>query len=134
MLQHSLKRKRKYEMLKRRSTNLKLLTLFLLTCFLIYIMVAIIKPNSHSAGNIVSIFLNNGFHFFVVILIGGLYGGIRFVDKKKDEAEDKYHAIRCEIIDKSKDLWKQPDQWKEREFVFEMMKREFDVNLYHESK
>ncbi|MFT4413131.1 DUF2663 family protein [Fredinandcohnia humi] len=30
--------------------------------------------------------------------------------------------------------WKEPSQWKGRQKVFEMMKREFDVNLYHESK
>ncbi|WP_142353912.1 DUF2663 family protein [Fredinandcohnia onubensis] len=27
-----------------------------------------------------------------------------------------------------------PVQWRERQRVFEMMKKEFDVNLYHESK
>ncbi|MGW9606608.1 DUF2663 family protein, partial [Heyndrickxia sporothermodurans] len=39
----------------------------------------------------------------------------------------------CEIIDRSKDLWKN-EAWKSRNVVFEMMKEKYNINLYHESK
>lgn len=134
MLQHSVEKKRKFEKLKARAYYMKLTVLFLLSIFLVYVYKTIVLPYSHSTELMISIFLDGSIYFFFVFVIGGLYGGVRYFDKKKDEAEDKYHAIRCEIIDKSKDLWKEPTQWRERQRVFEMMKKEFDVNLYHESK
>ncbi|WP_453995356.1 YpbF family protein [Bacillus nitroreducens] len=134
MLQHSVEKKRKYETLKARSYYMKLVALFLLAIFLVYVYRTLILPYSYSTELMIRIFLDESIYFIFVFIIGGLYGGIRYVDKKKDEAEDKYHAIRREIVDKSKDLWKEPEQWRERQHVFEMMKKEFDVNLYHESK
>src|SRR5690606_24389720 len=134
MLQHSVEKKRKYETLKARSYYMKLVALFLLAIFLVYVYRTLILPYSYSTALMIRIFLDESIYFIFVFIIGGLYGGIRYVDKKKDEAEDKYHAIRREIVDKSKDLWKEPEQWRERQHVFEMMKKEFDVNLYHESK
>jgi hypothetical protein len=54
--------------------------------------------------------------------------------EKKEKAEKEFHALRCEIIDKSKDLWKKEESWTSRHLVFEMMKKTFDINLYHENK
>ncbi len=52
---------------------------------------------------------------------------------KREKAEKEYHALRSEIIDRSKDLWKE-DSWKKRNEVYELMKKEWDINLYHVSK
>nr|WP_193750923.1 DUF2663 family protein [Bacillus coahuilensis] len=41
--------------------------------------------------------------------------------------------MRKEIVDRSKDLWKE-QRWNDRHIVFEHMKKNYDINLYHESK
>lgn len=70
----------------------------------------------------------------MLIFIIGLYGFMNLIRGKRDKAEKEFHALRCEIIDKSKDLWKKEDEWKNRHIVFEMMKENFDINLFHENK
>ena len=51
-----------------------------------------------------------------------------------DKAEKEYQLLRCEIITKSKLLWEKESEWKNRHKVFEMMKKNYDINLYHENK
>ena len=51
-----------------------------------------------------------------------------------EKAEKEYQLLRCEIIQKSKLLWENESEWKNRHKVFEMMKNNFDINLYHENK
>ncbi len=70
----------------------------------------------------------------MLIVIFGLYGLMNVYRQKRDKAEKEFHALRCEIIDKSKDLWKKEDAWNNRHLVFEMMKQNYDINLYHENK
>jgi hypothetical protein len=81
-----------------------------------------------------SAFLAQTYNLYALIFIFGLYGLMNLLKEKKDKAEKEYHALRCEIIDKSKDLWKQEDAWRNRHLVFEMMKKNYDINLYHENK
>lgn len=57
-----------------------------------------------------------------------------YFKKKEEKSETDFHKLRCEIIQKSTDLWPQPDKWKARESVFHMMKHKYDINLYFESK
>lgn len=67
---------------------MKLVALFLLSFFLVYVYKTIVLPYSHSTELMISVFLDGSIYFMFAFIIGGLYGGIRYVDKKKDEAED----------------------------------------------
>ncbi|MEW8986220.1 MAG: DUF2663 family protein, partial [Bacillus sp. (in: firmicutes)] len=62
------------------------------------------------------------------------YGLMNLFRNKRDKAEKEFHALRCEIIDKSKDLWRKEEAWSNRHLVFEMMKKNYDINLFHENK
>jgi len=73
------------------------------------------------------------FQMFLLLCAAALWGMSKIWFDKREKAEKEFHALRCEIIDKSKDLWK-GESWKERHKVFEMMQKEFDINLYHENK
>jgi hypothetical protein len=64
----------------------------------------------------------------------GLYGYMVLIKKKLDKAEKEFQLLRCEIINKSKQLWEKEEEWKNRHKVFEMMKKNYDINLYHENK
>ena len=70
----------------------------------------------------------------MLMAVIGLFGLMNVFRQKRDKAEKEFHLLRCEIIDKSKDLWGKEDQWKNRHIVFEMMKKNYDINLYHENK
>ena len=54
--------------------------------------------------------------------------------KKMDKAEKEFHALRCEIVDRSKDFWKREEVWRERHKIFNVLKENYGINLYHENK
>lgn len=56
------------------------------------------------------------------------------IRQKVDKLEEEFHALRCEIIDKSTDLWNTDEAWRNRHLVFRMMKEQYGINLYHENK
>ena len=62
------------------------------------------------------------------------YGSMNVLKQQKDKKEKEYQELRCEIVDRSKDLWKKEEEWKNRHLVFEIMKNKYDINLYHEKK
>jgi len=134
MLQSVVDKKRKLENFENYANQFRVYTFACLALFLIYLTLFIIQPNISSIGSIISLFLDNIFHLIVILLITTGYATVRYFDKKADKADDEFHALRCEIISKSTDLWPRPTSWSEREQVFEIMKHEYDINLYTENK
>jgi hypothetical protein len=134
MLNNVVKRKRKYDDFKRKHLIVMILTMGMAVLFLLYLYQTTIKPYSYSFYEIFSAFFNHSGNLYLFILTGGLFGLMNLLREKRDKAEKEFHALRCEIIDKSKDLWKKEHEWKSRHIVFEMMKEKFDINLYHENK
>jgi hypothetical protein len=47
------------------------------------------------------------------------------------KAEAIIQHLRCEIIQKSTDLWPQPEKWRARESVFHLMKHRYDTPFCH---
>lgn len=134
MLQELVERKRKYDALKATGNKFRLLTFILFALYLIYLTIFVIQPYSHSFETLISIYLNNSFHLVSLLIIITGYSIVLFYDKKVKKAENEYDDLRCEIIRKSSELWPQPNLWNKREKVYEVMKREFDINLYYENK
>lgn len=133
MLQSLVERKRKHETYKQKLIFFQLLTVteavLFLTCF--YLIV-------HTKnGADPSLFL---FYFFqpgnvpAVLLLGGSFATCLFLKRKEEKAEKEFHELRCEIIDKSTDLWKNPVEWQHRDKVFAIMKKEYHINLYYKAK
>jgi len=134
MLQKVVERKRKYEHLKLRHLIVMWATVFAAFLYLYYLYQTVLDPYSYSFAAMFSAYVDNSANLYYLVFTVGLYGFMNLLQKKRDKAENEYNALRCEIIDKSKDLWKQEDQWKNRHLVFEMMKSNYDINLYHENK
>ncbi|PLS16380.1 DUF2663 domain-containing protein [Bacillus sp. M6-12] len=133
MLQSVVDRKRKFDKYKRNHLISLWASIALAGMFLSYIYVYIAKPYSYSFFAMFSAFVDEFDHFIFLIAVIGLYGYMLVLKQKLDKAEKEYHALRCEIIDRSKDLWR--DQaWKTRHKVYESMKKNYDINLYHENK
>lgn len=134
MLDNLVKKKRKFDAYKNKRTFWRLATFLGISFFLIYITMFVIQPNAYSAEAVLSVFLGSRFHLYAMMGLAGCFGSVLFYQKKTDKAEKEYHDLRCEIIERSMDLWPHPVHWQKRHDVFTMMKKEFDINLYYESK
>ncbi|MDP4162920.1 MAG: YpbF family protein [Bacillota bacterium] len=134
ILQNVVKRKGKFDRFKLRHLIVVWATLAVTSIYLIYLYLTIGKTYSYSFAAMFSAFVKNPINFYLLTLSVGLYGFMNLLKEKREKAEKEYHALRCEIVDRSKDLWKKEDEWKNRHLVFEMMKKEYDINLFHENK
>lgn len=134
MLQKVVERKRKYDSLKLRHLVVMWATVFFSFLYFYYIYKSIVIPHSYSFAEMFSKYVDRSQNFYALVTIVGFYGFMNLMREKRDKAETEFHALRCEIIDKSKDLWKKEDEWKNRHIVFEMMKKNYDINLFHENK
>lgn len=133
MLQKVVERKRKYDKLHFRHLIVMWTTIGLSTLFFYYLYKNIASVYSYSFAQMFTAFVQNSFHLYALVVIVGLFGFMNVLREKRDKAEKEYHALRCEIIDKSTDLWRDAG-WNQRHKVFEMMKKIYDINLYHENK
>ncbi|MBY0122556.1 YpbF family protein [Bacillus sp. S/N-304-OC-R1] len=134
MLQKVVERKRKFDKLKLQHLMTMWITIFLTFFYLLYIYKTVMQPYSFSFSAMFSVYVNEKANLYFLVITVGLYGLMNLLREKREKAEKEYHALRCEIIDKSKDLWKKEDEWKNRHVVFEMMKKNYDINLFHENK
>jgi len=134
VLQKVVERKQRYEQLKSRHLIVMWSTILISFFYFIYLYYYLFQPYSYSFSAIFSSYVNQSSNLYMLIFIIGLYGFMNLIRGKRDKAEKEFHALRCEIIDKSKDLWKKEDEWKNRHIVFELMKKLYDINLYHENK
>lgn len=132
-LQLLVAKKRKFDQFKKREWRWRLSTFFTLGLFLIYIYYFIVGQST-SYSEMFAYFFDRSIHLPIVMFIGCQIGMIKYLLYKKDKAEKEYHELRKEMVKRSDDYWSQPEEWKQRHQVFEMMKREFDINLYHETK
>lgn len=134
MLQKVVERKRKFDKLKLRHLIVMWMTIFIAFFYFVYLYYTLFSPYSYSFAAMFSIFVHKSSNLYLLVMVVGLYGLMNMLKTKKDKAEKEFHALRCEIIDKSKDLWKKEEEWKNRHTVFEIMKANYDINLYHENK
>lgn len=134
MLQKVVERKEKYDALKNRHLIAMWTTIFISFIYFYYVYLSVMTPYSYSFAAMFSAYVGNSVNFYCLVVIVGLFGYMNLLREKRDKAEKEFHALRCEIIDKSKDLWKREEAWNHRHLVFEMMKKTYDINLYHENK
>ena len=134
ILNNVVKRKKKYDHYKSRHFISVYLTLGLAGVFLYYIYRTVISPYAYSFYEMYEQFFQNPVHLLGTIILAGVYGSMLYFKKKMDKAEMEFHALRCEIVDRSKDLWKSESAWKNRHIVFQKMKDMYDINLFHENK
>lgn len=134
MLANVVAKKRKFDGLKSRHQLSIMVFLLVATIYFLYIFNSVIEPHAYSMYEVFSVYVASSINLYGLAATAGLFGLMNLLKNKKEKAESEFHALRCEIIDKSKDLWKKEDEWKNRHLVFEMMKDLYDINLYHENK
>ena len=134
ILENVIKRKNKYDLFKKRHKLAVWITLMLGTWFFIYIYYTIVKNYSYSFEKMFSEFVSNQTNLILLMITIGMYGYMNLLKGKMEKAEKEFHELRCEIIERSKDLWCKQDEWENRHYIFEIMKKDHDINLYHEKK
>ncbi|MCM2531790.1 YpbF family protein [Neobacillus pocheonensis] len=133
-LENVRKRKEKFDRFKRRH-NLSIWgTIIMASIFFAYLYLTVASIYSYSFAAMFSAFVNDSHNLTLLVFTVGMYGMMNLLKEKKDKAEKEFHELRCEIVDRSKDYWKREEEWKNRHIVFEMMKKKYDINLYHEKK
>ncbi|WP_066060894.1 DUF2663 family protein [Neobacillus soli] len=134
MLENVRKRKEKFESTKKWHFFSIQATLLFAFTFLIYFYFIIAKDYSYSFLAMFSASLNDAVNVLLlgITLIG--FGSMNVLKQQKEKKEKEYQELRCEIVDRSKDLWKKEEEWQNRHIVFEVMKKKYDINLYHEKK
>lgn len=134
MLLKVVERKQKFDKLTKRHLFVMWSTILFTFCYFLFLYYFLVLPYSYSFAVLFSAFVNNRWNLLILMLVVGLFGYMNLLREKRDKAEKEFHALRCEIIDKSKDLWHKDEQWDNRHLVFEMMKKNYDINLFHENK
>ncbi|OCA83594.1 DUF2663 family protein [Pradoshia sp. D12] len=134
MLNNVVKRKRKFDHYKSRHFLFIYITLGLTAILVVYVYKNIIPLYSYSFMSMYNYFFDNEFIILCMLMLAFMYGGMLYYKKKMDKAEKEFHALRCEIIDRSKDLWKNDVAWKNRHILFNKFKDLYDINLFHENK
>ena len=134
MLENVRNRKVKFDTAKRLhylSIYSMLLFAFL---FFSYFYFIIAKQYSYSFFAMFSASVSDAINISLLAITAILYGAMNVLRQQKDKKEKEYQELRCEIVNRSKDLWKKEDHWKNRHVDFEIMKKTYDINLYHEKK
>lgn len=134
MLENVRKRKKKFDDTKRWHYLSIYATLFFAFSFFVYFYFTIAEQYSYSFLAMLSATLNDGINIYLLALTILGFGAMNLLKQQKEKKEKEYQDLRCEIVDRSKDLWKKEEEWKHRHLVFEMMKNNYDINLYHEKK
>lgn len=68
----------------------------------------------------------------ILLMLSGItFYQLRRVSKKLKKAEGELDLLRLEVIDRSEELWKSEAQWERRHDVFNYMKINHDINLFH---
>lgn len=134
ILQNVVKRKKKFDLYKKRHMTTVWGTIILLTLYFFYFYFTIARNYAYSFEAMFSVFVKDGNNLIFFMAAVGIYGYMNLLKGKMEKAEKEFHELRCEIVDRSKDLWNKEEQWRNRHLLFEMMKKDYDINLYHEKK
>ncbi|AZU63181.1 YpbF family protein [Neobacillus mesonae] len=134
MLENLRKRKEKFDIAEKRHFFAIYGTLGMAFLFFCYFYFNIAQHYSYSFFAMFSASLNNTVNMFLLAMTLISYGAMNVLRQQKDKKEKEYQELRCEIVDRSKDLWKREEEWKNRHLIFEVMKKHYDINLYHEKK
>jgi hypothetical protein len=134
MLENVRKRKKKFDDVKMWHYFSIYGTIFFAFIFTVYFYISFVKQYSFSFIAMLSAVLNDTVAVYLLAFTIVGFGAMNLLKQQKEKKEKEYQELRCEIVDRSKDLWKKEEDWKNRHVVFEIMKKQYDINLYHEKK
>ncbi len=101
--------------------------------FLAYVLIFTVLPYRFFLSSMISVLINDVYHYVFVGMLITVHYRIKFIDKKTEKAEKEYNALRCEIIQRSEELWPEGEKRNNRHRFFKEMIEKHDINLYYEN-
>ncbi|WP_017755617.1 DUF2663 family protein [Calidifontibacillus oryziterrae] len=103
------------------------------TLLLAYITIFTIVPNWNQYNLLISQLINNVNHYFLILIVVTTHFRINALKQKSEKAEQEYHSLRCEMIQRAEELWPEGERWQNRHIFFQEMREKYDINLYYEN-
>ncbi len=105
--------------------------LFFAVLYIYFYKLSTLETMFINSSNISEYFLQDMLLF--VLFVGGLLCLVQMIlyKKKHVKAESEFEELRIATIERGEELWEKPVPWNHRHEVFEWLKKEHDVNLYH---
>lgn len=133
ILEALIDNKEKLDKINKWKTFWKWITLSGVAVYLFYLLnIGSILSQSNTSYLFQELF-NNGIHFFFILFMLTNYGILMTLNKIADKRKDDYESLRAEVINRSEELWGNSNFWDLRHHLFEQLKKEYDINLYHEN-
>jgi cobalamin biosynthesis protein CobD/CbiB len=104
--------------------------LFVVVATFVYLYYFKVRTASYMANPLTLLFDDEMVWVCIVYLILSSFQMI-WMKKKYKKADDDYEAIRKDFIDRNEEWWSDEEQWEMRHVVFEFMKKEYNINIYH---
>ncbi|MCX8001293.1 MAG: YpbF family protein [Anoxybacillus mongoliensis] len=133
ILKRVMMHKKEWNDMKKRMQLSFILFLLSLALFGLYIYQTIVIPHRPSIERMMMALIDDEHTFWFAVFVGSLAWLVFFYKKKSEKAEQDFHALRCEFIQKSNELLQQR-AWEKRHVLYEWMKKTYDISLYHENK
>lgn len=130
VLQELMDRKDEVTRWKNAAAKATLFLFVLLAVFLFYVFVIKQGLLSRFSPGMFRETLSDPFIWLLAIGLIACFFRLRHVTAKYEEADDDYEALRCELIERSTELWPKLDQWEGRDRYFAYLENEYDINLY----
>ncbi|WP_461202627.1 DUF2663 family protein [Anoxybacillus sp. TBDG-1] len=133
ILKRVMAHKKEWNDMKKRMQLSFILFLLSLALFGLYMYQTFVISHRTSIERIMMALINDERTFSFAVFVGSLAWLVFFYKKKSDKAEQDFHALRCEFIQKSSELL--PERaWEKRHVLYEWMRETYDIQLYHENK
>jgi hypothetical protein len=102
--------------------------------FVAYLLIFTVFPHRFYYSSMISVLINNVYHYVFVGLLVTIHYRLKFLDKKVDKAEKEYDILRREVIQRTEELWPEGEKWDNRYLFFKEMKEKYGINLYYENE
>lgn len=101
--------------------------------FIAYILIFTVLPYRFFYSTMISMLINDVYHYVFVGMLATVHYRLKFLDKKAEKAEKEYNALRSEVIQRTEELWPEGEKRNNRHRFFREMKEKYDINLYYEN-
>ncbi|MGO4888214.1 DUF2663 family protein [Anaerobacillus sp. MEB173] len=130
-LKELVKLKEKEEKYEKRKIRWSYTTIAFVVAALLYSFYVKMYGTGYLSGSPIQFFINDFWMKVFAISIAGSFFQVHMMDRKYEKAEKEFEELRTEIIERSSELWSDPEQWNNRHIVYEVFKETYDINLYH---
>jgi hypothetical protein len=131
-LKHLINLKEKVQQKEKKEKLSRNACLLFFIGFITYFFIFAAVPYWPAISQIGYAFISNSKHLFFLLLVISSYAFWNTLRKQIEKAEEDFHALRCEVIQRSEEFWPSATKQQEKKEVLKYMHQKYGINLYHE--